>query len=381
MLLKMPQNVRFIIDTLNENGFSAYMVGGCVRDLLLHNDPHDYDVCTSATPEDVIRLFDKTVNTGVKHGTVTVIIDKQPVEVTTFRTEGEYGDFRHPDKVVYVRDLESDLSRRDFTVNAMCYNDKEGLIDIFGGEKDLKAKVLRAVGDPDTRFKEDALRILRLFRFCSALGFKAEEKTLAAAKQNAYLLKNISAERISAELSRIARGSDPAAVLPLLDCEGLPFLRKNGDIKKIPGLPDNEKLKYFAFLNLLCEDLPGALDFLKCSNAFKKYALGLRRAFEFKCENRADIKRLLAILGEDVFDMFCYKSAISGEDTADKAATARDIINRNEPYKISQLALNGNDIAALGYGGKEINEILKRLLETVIEDPAQNRKETLIKMI
>ena len=381
MQIIIPKSVKFLIDTLCGAGFKAYIVGGCVRDSLLNMPAGDYDVCTNAKPREVMNLFEKTVATGIKHGTVTVIIEKTGIEVTTFRTDGDYSDSRRPDTVEFTNDLKADLSRRDFTVNAMCYNEKEGLIDYFGGKDDLKAKTLRAVGNADERFCEDALRILRLFRFASALGFTPEKSTFDAAVKRAPLLKNISAERIEKELFKTACGINPSAVLPLIDTGVLPALKANEKISEIPLLPDNSNLKFFAFLYLLSEDLPAVLDFLKCSNAFKKYSLALSGSIDAKTETRSDIKRLLRQLEDSIFDLLFFKSAIKKEKTESAVETAKEILRNNEPYKISQLKINGNDVALKGYKGAEINEVLLKLLEEVIKKPELNRKEVLENLI
>ena len=222
-MLKIPEKIKFVLRTLTQNGYEAYIVGGCVRDSLLGITPSDYDVTTSAKPEEILGLFDKTVPTGLKHGTVTVIIENEPIEVTTFRTEGEYKDFRHPQNVEFVTDLREDLSRRDFTVNAVAYNETVGLVDLFGGLSDLENKILRSVGDSDKRFKEDALRILRLFRFASQLEFTPEEKTLKSALKLQNGLKNISKERIFSEIVKAVNGKNPKAILPLINSGGLEF--------------------------------------------------------------------------------------------------------------------------------------------------------------
>ena len=381
MQIKVPGYVKTVIDTLNKNGYKAYTVGGSVRDSLLGLDPCDFDICTNARPLDVIGLFDKTVNTGIKHGTVTVIIAGKPVEVTTFRTEGNYENFRRPQSVEFVGDLTSDLSRRDFTVNALCYNETEGLIDYFGGMDDLSARILRAIGDPDARFKEDALRILRLFRFASTLGFSIEKSTFDAAIKNAALLNNISAERIEKELRRTAIGGAPESILPLISTGVLPTLVPNENILKISNLPDNENLRFFAFLNILSNDLPAALGFLKCSNAFKKYAGDLSKNISAKTKSRPDIKKLLCAMEENIFDLLEYKSAILGEDTIVAKQTAEAILKSGEPYKISQLAINGKDLENRGYKGKEISKTLLKLLDAVITDPALNTKEKLILLV
>ncbi|MBO4433244.1 MAG: CCA tRNA nucleotidyltransferase [Clostridia bacterium] len=381
MQINIPNNVKFVLDTLSSAGFKAYIVGGCVRDNLLNLPAGDYDVCTNAKPEDVMGLFTKTVATGIKHGTVTVIIDRTPVEVTTFRTDGDYSDSRRPDTVEFTNDLKADLSRRDFTVNAMCYNEAEGLIDYFGGRDDLKAKTLRTVGDSDKRFCEDALRILRLFRFASTLDFKPEKHTFDAAIKNARSLKNISAERIEKEIKKLSCGKNPAAVLPLVDTGVLPLLKSNEKISDIPLLPDNEGLKFFTFLYFLSDDLPAVLDFLKCSNAFKKYALSLSGQINAEIKTRADIKRLLRNLENGIFDLLCLKSVIFKENTEYARRAAKEIIESGEPYKISQLKVNGKDIKTKGYKGKEVNDVLEKLLKTVTEEPNLNEYEILMNLI
>lgn len=377
MRIAVPENVKFVIDTLCGAGFEAYIVGGCVRDCLLGLTAGDYDVCTSARPDDVIRLFRKTAATGVKHGTVTVIENDTPIEVTTFRTDGDYSDSRKPDTVEFINDLKADLSRRDFTVNAMCFSESSGLIDYFDGLGDLKKKTLRTVGDAEVRFSEDALRILRLFRFCSTLDFKPEKQTFDAALRNAHLLKKISAERIEKELRKTACGKNPAAVIPLIEAKVLPTLKPNGDISKIPLLPQKENLRFFAFLYLQSDNLPALLNFLKCSNAFKKYASDLSGGIGVEIESRRDIKRLLALLEENIFDLFALKTALFGENTEKQVAEAKEVLRNGEPYKISQLAINGKDAAAAGYKGSEINRVLSGLLEEVITKPELNKKEIL----
>lgn len=197
--MRLPQYILDILKTYNEAGFKAFVVGGCVRDFLLGKTPSDYDICTDALPEDTIRLFDHTVPTGIQHGTITILSD-EPVEVTTFRVEKEYIDHRHPSQVCFVRNLEDDLSRRDFTINAMAYHPDTGIIDPFDGMRDLELGLVRCVGDPDIRFDEDALRMVRAHRFCAKLSFKLEEKTKAAIFKNKDLLSYVSVERIRKEL-------------------------------------------------------------------------------------------------------------------------------------------------------------------------------------
>lgn len=205
--LKIPENVRWIIHKLQEAGFEAYAVGGCVRDMLLGRIPQDWDITTSAKPEDVKALFRRTIDTGIEHGTVTVMIDKTGYEVTTYRLDGEYADHRHPKAVVFTPELREDLKRRDFTINAMAYNDETGIVDEFHGKEDIQKKRIRAVGNPIERFDEDALRMLRAVRFAGQLGFSVEEETLEAIRKKADTLTHVSAERIQVELVKLLNSS------------------------------------------------------------------------------------------------------------------------------------------------------------------------------
>ncbi|MBS5938098.1 CCA tRNA nucleotidyltransferase [Clostridium sp.] len=216
MNINTPKEVKLIIDTFYKNNFEAFMVGGCVRDILLGNLPKDYDITTSAKPEITISLFDKTIPTGLKHGTVTVLINNEPYEITTYRTEGKYIDNRRPSSVDFVTDIKEDLSRRDFTINSLAYNQKVGLIDYFNGTDDIKNKIIRCVGNADKRFKEDALRMLRAVRFSCQLNFDIEENTYTAIKNNYKLIKNISSERIRDELCKILISENPSKGLEIL---------------------------------------------------------------------------------------------------------------------------------------------------------------------
>lgn len=215
MTMDMPKNVDIAINLLQSAGFEAYAVGGCVRDSLLGKTPNDWDITTSAKPEDMKSVFADfhCIDTGIKHGTVTVVIDGEPLEITTFRLDGEYEDNRHPKSVTFTSDLGADLGRRDFTVNAMAYSKMTGTVDLFGGQNDLKNKIIRCVGDPDRRFNEDALRILRALRFASALDFEIEEKTAQSLLKNCALLGNISEERIAKELLKLVCGKGAKRIL------------------------------------------------------------------------------------------------------------------------------------------------------------------------
>ena len=384
MRFSLPQNVNFVLDTLINNGHKAYIVGGCVRDLLCGKTPHDFDITTSALPNEVQTLFEKTIATGIKHGTVTVMVDKTPLEVTTFRTESTYNDSRHPESVSFVSNVRDDLARRDFTVNAMCYNNCEGLIDVFDGVDDIKNKILRAVGDAKQRFTEDALRILRLFRFAATLRFKVEKNTLDAALNCAPLLKNISAERIFTELKKAAQGDAIPVLSSLLQTNALSnFCLKNADLTKLKNLQGKENLRTFALLYLTSTNLPRTLDSLKCSNAFKDYCLKLGFLVKNKIgDNKIDIKKALNFAEIDiVFDAFIYYRDVLNVDTDTHTTLLDEIKTKNEPYKISQLKISGNDIASFGFKGHEIGEILNSLLDEVIENPDLNERQKLLNLI
>ncbi len=215
MRIELPEKVRFIIETIENAGFEAYAVGGCVRDSMMNRKPNDWDITTSAKPQEVKKLFNRTIDTGIQHGTVTVMLKGEGFEVTTYRIDGEYEDSRHPKEVTFTPDLSEDLKRRDFTINAMAYNDRTGLVDLFGGLQDLENKVIRAVGEPAERFTEDALRIMRAFRFAAQLDFSIEDNTRSAAETLADTLKNISEERIRDELTKLIVSDHPEYLLNL----------------------------------------------------------------------------------------------------------------------------------------------------------------------
>ena len=384
MKFNLPQKIEYVIDTLISNGHSAYIVGGCVRDLLCGKEPHDYDITTSATPDETQSLFEKTIATGIKHGTITVIIDGEQIEVTTFRTESTYNDNRHPESVNFVRKVSDDLSRRDFTVNAMCYNNREGLIDLFGGQEDIKNKTLKAVGDAKTRFCEDALRILRLFRFAATIEFIIEKDTFDAAIECAPLLKNISAERIFSELKKAACGNNVSVISPLLDTNALlDFSLENTDLTVLQKLQNKEDLRVFALLYLTSTNLQNTLNTLKCSNAFKDYCTKLSHLI--KNEIKADkisIKKALCITDyEIVCDYFEYLKSVLNLDITSHMSLLKEIINSNEPYKISHLDITGNDIISLGFNGKQVGEKLQFLLDKTIENPKLNNHKKLLDLI
>ena len=382
-MLFLPSNTEYIIETLQKNGYEAYAVGGCVRDMLNGDTPHDFDITTSAEPEAVISLFEKTVPTGIKHGTVTVIINGVPNEVTTYRTDGEYRDHRRPDSVIFVKSLREDLARRDFTVNAMAYNKNDGLKDFFGGKQDIQNRILRAVGEPERRFYEDALRILRLFRFSSVLGFNIEENTLKAALEYAPTLKSVSAERIYSELLKTLCGKKPAALKPLTDIGGLGFLGVNTspDYGILPLLGSADT-KLFAFLYSGGADVTAALDFLRVPNKTKKAARDMLTLFNMPFpKTKPEIKEMLYLTSPvSVENYFDYKAAY-GENCENARNMLSEIIENAEPYKISDLKIRGEDLKKLGIRGRETGEMLEALRKYVIPDPTLNTKSRLLEEI
>lgn len=382
-MLFLPSDTEYIIETLQKNGYEAYAVGGCVRDMLNSDTPHDFDITTSAEPEAVISLFKKTVPTGIKHGTVTVIINGVPNEVTTYRTDGEYRDHRRPDSVIFVKSLREDLARRDFTVNAMAYNKNDGLKDFFGGKQDIQNRILRAVGEPERRFYEDALRILRLFRFSSVLGFNIEENTLKAALEYAPTLKSVSAERIYSELLKTLCGKKPAALKPLTDIGGLGFLGVNTspDYGILPLLGSADT-KLFAFLYSGGADVTAALDFLRVPNKTKKAARDMLTLLNMPFpKTKPEIKEMLYLTSPvSVENYFDYKAAY-GENCENARNMLSEIIENAEPYKISDLKIRGEDLKKLGIRGRETGEMLEALRKYVIPDPTLNTKSRLLEEI
>ena len=378
-MLYIPPEAEHILSVLRENGYEAYLVGGCVRDMLMDITPHDYDITTSAPPEITLSLFEKTVPTGIKHGTVTVIEDGTPFEVTTYRSDGKYSDCRRPESVTFVKSLREDLARRDFTSNAIAYGG-DGIKDCFGGAEDIKNGILRAVGDPSLRFKEDALRILRLFRFASVLGFTPEEKTLKAAIEDSPLLRKISAERILAELEKALEGKNPSALKPLTDIGGLDFLglEKSPDYKKIAALKGTG-LSLFGFLYLSGADVTAALDYLKVPNRTKRLAARLLTliSLPFPAE-KADIKEMLFLTDPDAFQKYLVFERLCLDAGTGKAEELfGEIIKNGEPYRICDLKIKGGDLKKLGTEGEKTGEVLEYLRRMTIKDPSLNKKSLL----
>ncbi len=373
-MFEIPSKIQYVIDTLYSAGYEAYTVGGCVRDMLMGKTPDDYDIATSASPKAVTELFEHTVPTGIKHGTVTVIIDREPIEVTTYREESGYADNRRPDRVEFVTDLQKDLKRRDFTVNAMAYNPKEGLMDYFGGKEDIENRLLRAVGNPYERFSEDALRILRLFRFASTLGYDIEEQTLEASLKLSGGLESISAERIFTELYKAVRGENFKTISSLITNGGLEFLNITAqpDFDLIRKCRENTDLAFYIFIS--SGNAKEILEKLKVSNKLKNYCKALSLLKSMPCPSKKEeIKEMLNIAGEEILRDY-LKTMDKGEDIG---KILDEVIKNNEPYSIKDLKIGGKNIKALGYSGTEIGEALEKARKFVVLHPEYNNTEDL----
>ncbi len=375
MKFNLPKQVEYCISTLENNGFEAFCVGGAVRDHIMQRVPGDYDVTTNATPEEIIATFEKTVPTGIKHGTITVIIDNMSIEVTTYRTEGDYLDHRSPESVSFVNNVEGDLLRRDFTVNAICYHPQKGIYDPLGGVSDIKDKVIKAVGNAEERFQEDALRIMRAFRFSAQLGFNIQEATLTAALNKATTLSLISSERIATELIKAFVSNNPQKINPLLASGGLNHLgiTSNSVIPNfIEGTPCDFSLRFALFC---IENELEALDILtnlKLDNNTKSMVQTYIKMSSLNVSNDADIRRLL-----NLGDLRLTKTYLTYK-SPEMLTKLEEIITRKDAYKISMLKVSGNDLLEKGFLGKDVGEILNKLLLDVIENPNLNTYENLI---
>lgn len=378
-MFKLPDYVIKVLNTFKQHGYEAYVVGGCVRNMLLNIPPHDYDITTNCFPEDMVKLFDKTVETGVKYGTVTIIEDGIPIEVTTYRTDVCYTDHRKPDCVNFTRNLYDDLARRDFTVNAMAYNQDRGLIDIFNGAESLKKNELRAVGDPEKRFSEDALRILRCVRFASEYGFDIERQTLIGIEKTAHLLKFVSMERVFSELIKTLMGKYPQKIEILIQSGALSFLgiEKINSPINLSNLSLNRELRFYMFCKLCGVDAQNLCILLKGDNKLKKYCEELNSIEKDNLTfDKSDIKKMLSVYSPE-----CVCGYAEIRDKADICnKTVQQIKDNGEPYKIAHLNINGTDLLNLGFKNSEIGTVLNRLLDAVIEKPQKNNKKTLINL-
>ena len=395
MTIRMDEGAAELLDTLHRAGYAAYVVGGCVRDSLLGLTPHDWDLCTSALPQQGMELFgeEKCIPTGLQHGTVTVKQGGGLYEITTFRTEGTYTDGRHPDEVHFVPDVREDLARRDFTINAMAYNEKEGLVDPFGGQADLQSGILRAVGVPHQRFTEDALRILRLYRFAARFGFAIDPPTAQAAQELCAHLDCVSVERIEEELAKLLSAPAPAAyldekilgvVLPELSPEALAAAKPVVDA--CPAGEQALPVRLAALLLSLGEDgTRRTLRRLRCSNAcIEETAVLVREAVPGVPVSLNIYTRKL--LGKynlcTVQRLAALGTALQPEHAADFAALselAEQLDADGVCCRVSQLAVNGRDLMAAGVpAGPGIRKVLEALLDGVIREEYPNERQALL---
>lgn len=394
MKLKIPTYAAAVISALEENGYEAFAVGGCVRDTLLGREPEDWDITTNARPDEIRRLFSflygfSAIPTGIAHGTVTVLSEGKPVEVTTYRIDGEYSDHRRPDSVEFCYRLKDDLARRDFTVNAMAYSETEGLIDPFGGQEDLKNGIIRCVGDPKRRFSEDALRIIRAVRFASVLGFKVEEKTAEAALDMRGELAFVSRERVSAEFSKLICGKKAAAVLakfwevaeeifPRIVCHDP---RKTVDsIKKLK----DEPLAVMLSAVLWDTEVVDAKAMLRGLRFDKKTCTRVAVILEnrnFSGETKTDIKKLCRKIGteaaEDLLKLLCARL----QQDSRLIDYLWEIRKNGECVSVSSLAVNGKDVLPFGVDGANVGKILDYILDKVVEGELENNRDVLMPAI
>lgn len=436
--MKLTEDSEKLIKLLCSEGYKAYAVGGCVRDSILNLPVHDIDICTSASPQTVEEILSrnsvKYVETGIKHGTVTAVLNHTPYEITTFRTDGEYLDNRRPESVTFVSDVESDLARRDFTVNAMAYNPEEGIVDLFGGIKDIENRVIRAVGNPDERFNEDALRIMRALRFSAVLGFEIEEETKRAVFGNRNLILNIAGERIFTELIKLLNGDycenvlleykevlavvipelkpcfdfpqhskwhiydvythtvKSVAIAPKHGCIRLALLFHDSGKPQCKTTDENGNDHFFGHPEVSAEIAASVLKRLKVSNSVYNKTVTLIKNHDYRISIKpSNIKKWLRILGEEtLLDLLDLKIAdlkthnlVFAQAEIDNLRLIKEkaveVINSGEPYRISDLKLNGNDLIKIGFSGKEIQTELEALVNTVSGNPDCNTREKLLK--
>lgn len=435
MKLKLPEKVIYIIETLESHGFEAYVVGGCVRDSILARTPGDWDITTSATPAQVKQIFRRTIDTGIAHGTVTVLLEKDMFEVTTYRIDGKYEDSRHPKEVTFTASLEEDLKRRDFTINAMAYNDRTGLVDLYGGMHDLQHKAIRCVGDSKERFCEDALRMLRAVRFAAQLGFSIDPNTAQAIRELADTLERISAERIQTEIVKLLTSNHPGMweacytlgitriIMPEFDvCMMTPQMTPHhcycvGEhiLWSMEGVPADKILRLTMLLHDIGKpkskvtDEKGRDHFYGHAKVSEEMARKILHRLRFDNDTVAKVTKLIRFhdtrpeptskqvrhllnqIGEDLFPMYLAvrradTMAQSGYLRNDKLeridrieAEYQEIIRRQECFSLKNLAISGKDLIRLGIEpGKEIGELLDLALQLVLENPSLNNKAYLM---
>lgn len=387
--ISIPSYAAEALGVLKASGFEAYAVGGCVRDSLLGKTPYDWDITTGATPDEMKACFSdyRVIETGIKHGTLTVRIDGHSLEITTFRADGDYLDHRHPVSVAFSRRLEDDLSRRDFTVNAMCYAPESGITDFFGGREDLEKGIIRCVGNAEKRFDEDALRIMRALRFAATLGFEVEEKTAEAIHRQKALLHSISAERIYAEMKKMLTGlKRPSVICEFRDVfeEIFPQIKKISPASFAEACEkaregEGDAMSLALFLSPLGnDDIADIMSVLKADGKTRGTVLFLNTYKNTGLSDREDVFRIVREAGADKLNELGIYRKILSEAFDDSAV--KSVINDLQnglPADVNGLAISGRDIAALGFSGADIGFISRKLLAAVWGGKLDNSKQQL----
>lgn len=382
MDIKLPVDVDFIIKRLQKNSHSAYAVGGCVRDSLLGKVPTDWDICTDAFPDETLEIFKefKALKTGIKHGTVTLIINSVPYEITTFRADGNYLDSRRPESVKFLRSLKEDAKRRDFTVNAMAYCNESGLLDYFGGLNDISKKTIRCVGNPTKRFSEDALRIMRAVRFSAVLGFEIDDETKKAVFSLKDTLLNIAPERINTEFTKILLCGNPQIFSEYARLFSLFFPGfENSDCnfsKTLVKLPKSADIR-LAFILLKSNSDVASIRKLRYSKKTITAVSDIINNYSFICNGITDVRNLICATGYDTAKaILTIKDCESNSDRL--CGYYKEIKENNLCCRLSELDISGEDIKNIGISdGNSIGNILKRLLSLVISGRCENKKEKL----
>ena len=384
MHIHIPPSVLHAIQSLNDAGYEAYIVGGCVRDSLMGKSPVDWDITTSALPEQTNKVFadHRTIDTGMRHGTVTVITEDMPLEITTYRVDGAYSDGRHPDAVTFTPSLKEDLRRRDFTVNAMAYHPKHGIVDCHGGQADIRNRIVRCVGDPEERFREDALRILRALRFAAVLGFHIESETANAVHKLSTHLRNVSIERITAEFKRLICADGAIQIMDAFrDIMSifLPEMTFCDDFSLLSRVPETLHVRLAALFysaDIAPDTAVGMLERMRFDRrTIQNVLLLLSFRVDGLLTEKQYFLRLLNYLGPElIFDYLALKEA-----DPHTVRRAKELLTQNPCYKTSMLAINGNDLLDFGIpAGPEVGAIMSDLLNAVINGACINEKDALL---
>nr|WP_077610041.1 CCA tRNA nucleotidyltransferase [Clostridium sp. Marseille-P2415] len=397
MKIQVPDAAKKIIEQLNTHGFEAYVVGGCVRDSLLGRTPEDWDITTSAKPEQVKEIFNRTVDTGIRHGTVTVLIDRGGYEVTTYRIDGEYEDGRHPKSVEFTGNLSEDLKRRDFTINAMAYNDREGLVDAFGGIKDLECHMIRCVGNALDRFNEDALRILRAIRFSAQLDFDIERETKEAVSVIAPNMALVSKERIQVELTKLLLSSHPERIAAVYESGIGPYISEHFENAGkrlletgwIRLLPPQKHMRWSGFLRMEApQDAVRILRDLKLDNETIDHVKTLVSLWKTEIPAyKPAIRRVMSSLPLGLFeDLLCFQMIFCRESYREQLKIveqySEEILRDGDCIRLRDMVVTGRELIEAGMKpGPEIGEVLNGLFEVVLKQPECNNREYLMKLI